>query len=307
MTPPVNFDRVRRQLVKQAGEPSADPDTTLSVTKTQPEDRYTFGVLYVPGARDSDNEYAEADDLQKAVWQYVRKGERRIRDTHTNQTIGEMVEIVSWPLEVVVPVTGYGKSSGEEVKKYKLPANTVFAGVIWDDDAWTEVKRGRLRGYSLGGRAIRLQDAMSDEALPKMADMLAEPEVTKDAPAGPIPNKPGKTNWIEEAGGLDPYIERIAEDLKPKHGVSGAIRLAWGIVKRWCKGGGNVTAKTRAKACKAVANMEAKQARAHAKKSMDVEKLLMETIDKSGEPTEDELNAAEANLSATTLAAILED
>lgn len=344
-----------------------DRELDYAVAKTQSEERYTLGVLYVPGARDADNEFIDADELQKACWDYVRKGYRRIRDTHTQQEIGELVELISWPYEVTVEAsTGDGT-----VHKYTLPKGSVFAGVIWDEVVWPLVKSGKVRGYSLGGRAVRMKEAATDDAMPRMRDLLARDEKRADAPQpieeldrialvdehlalgaegtvikekvdadtgayvydvelddgtvledvrqfslrklnvivkdGTIPNKPGKTNWVEEAGGLPHYIKQIAEDLVDKHGVSGAIRLAVGIVKRWCRGAGNVTAKTRAKACKAVAEWEAKRARAHATKSFTVETLLLETLEKGQDPTDEELDAAEAELRPETISSILDD
>lgn len=295
------FSELRAQLDAAIGE--LEPET-YSVTKTVEEKRYTLGVVYVPGATDADDEWADADDLQSAVWEYMRKGYRGIRDTHTDREIGELVELISWPfpVEVEAPVPGEA-----QVRKYALPAGSVFAGVVWSEEAWAEAKKGRLRGFSMGGRAVRVKEAALDGDLPAMRDLVVdtdEPQPTlKDGPK--IPNKPGKTNWVEEAGGLPRYIRQIAEDLIDKHGVSGAIRLAVGIVKRWCKGGGNVTAKTRTKACKAVAEWEEKKARAKAKKSLDVEALLIDTLEKAAEITNEELDAAENEVRAETYADLL--
>lgn len=238
-------------------------DGIYGITKASDEKRYTLGVMYIPGALDSDDEYAEADELQRACWDFVKSGSKRIRDTHTATEIGDLVELISWPFPVEVELH---KADGSS-KKAKLPANTVFAGVVWDKNVWPLVKSGKLRGYSMGGKAVRLRNATA-EPMPKMKSLADDP-VTKAE--GEIPNKPGVTNWVEEGGGLPPYIQKIAKDLIPKHGVSGAIRLAIGIVKRWSRGGGNVTAKTRAKAAKAVAQWEELKAKAHVTKMADPE------------------------------------
>ena len=82
-----------------------------------------------------------------------------------------------------------------------------------------------------------------------------------------------KKNWVEKAGGLDPYLRRIAIHLHENgHSISQSIRMAWGIVRRWGSTGrtkawghnAQVSAKTRAKAAAASANMESKRARAKA-------------------------------------------
>ena len=78
-----------------------------------------------------------------------------------------------------------------------------------------------------------------------------------------------KSNWVEKAGGLPSYIERIATRLHEQEGmpISRAIAVAVNTVKRWAvagsvtkRGGPQVTAKTRAKAVAAVAEWEAKKA-----------------------------------------------
>lgn len=166
-----HFERLRHALVNQGGTPATKTvGVEYAVTKADNEERYTFGILYVPGARDSDNEYATSDDLQKAVWNYTRSGYRKIRDTHTETEIGELVEIVAWPYETEAET----KLPDGTVKKYRLPAGTVYAGVIWEPPAWELVKSGKLRGYSLGGAAVRVKEASDDDALPAMRDLLAE-------------------------------------------------------------------------------------------------------------------------------------
>lgn len=78
-----------------------------------------------------------------------------------------------------------------------------------------------------------------------------------------VPNKPGVSNWVEKRGGLPPYIDRIAGRLIESRGMSKerAIATAIATAKRWARGGGNVTAKTRAKAAAAVAQWEALKGR----------------------------------------------
>jgi len=94
---------------------------------------------------------------------------------------------------------------------------------------------------------------------------------------------PGKAdNWVEKAGGLPPYIERIAKHLHSDKGmtISHAIATAVNTVKRWCQGGTvsktsgpeksqGVTPQTKAKACAAVAQWNAKKAKAGVNAGMD--------------------------------------
>jgi len=117
------------------------------------EQRYTMGPVYVPELEDAHGETIEADELQKAIWDWVRKGDRTIYLQHSEKPAGEMVEILTWPMPIetslIVPTEG--------VTKYSFPANTPFMGVIWEDWAWELVKSGQLRGYSIGGKAQRVE------------------------------------------------------------------------------------------------------------------------------------------------------
>lgn len=86
---------------------------------------------------------------------------------------------------------------------------------------------------------------------------------TGPGPCDTTPIGEGK-NWVTDVNGLPLYIRAIAQALlRSGHSESQAIQLAVGTVKRWASGGGKVTAATRARAAKAVAEWEAKKAAAH--------------------------------------------
>lgn len=75
---------------------------------------------------------------------------------------------------------------------------------------------------------------------------------------------PGNNNWLEEkaVGGLPEYICRIARAIHKSDAsksISQVIAIAVSRAKAWAAGGGGVTAKTRAKAAKAVAEWESKK------------------------------------------------
>lgn len=85
-----------------------------------------------------------------------------------------------------------------------------------------------------------------------------------------LERKPGgPDNWVEAAGGLPSYIERIAKHLHYERGfsISRAIATAVNTVKRWARGGHvtkygtmkRVSPKTIAQAVKALASWEAKK------------------------------------------------
>lgn len=76
-----------------------------------------------------------------------------------------------------------------------------------------------------------------------------------------------KKNWVEKAGGLPDYIERIAKHIHYEGGkdISTAISMAISQVRKWAAGGEGVSAKTQALASKALAAWEALKAKNKAK------------------------------------------
>lgn len=125
------------------------------------DQKFTLGPLYIPNQLDAHSEWTDEDELQKAVWEYVRSGDRDIRLQHNRDVVaGEWVEMMTFPYELKIPVK---KANGED-GEHTYPANTVFMGVLWKDWAWDLVKSGKLRGYSIGGKAKRVGTDSPDEA-----------------------------------------------------------------------------------------------------------------------------------------------
>jgi hypothetical protein len=81
-------------------------------------------------------------------------------------------------------------------------------------------------------------------------------------------DKSPKHNWVEDAGGLPPYVRKLARGImKSGHSLSSAISIAISRIKVWAGGGGDVSADTRAKAAKALAQWEKAKASSHVKLS----------------------------------------
>jgi hypothetical protein len=129
------------------------------VSKADEAKRYTLGAMYIPDRVDAHGEWTDADELQRAVWDYVKTNDRRIRLQHDRDVVaGEWVEVMAFPYELTVPIKTL---SGLEVS-HTYPANTVFLGVIWEPWAWKKVQSGDILGYSIGGKAERLYVDMEE-------------------------------------------------------------------------------------------------------------------------------------------------
>ena len=139
-------------------EGSTEVDMRL-VSKADDERRFTLGPMYVPNQLDAHNEWTDPNELQVALWDYVRSGDRRIRLQHNRDVVaGEWVEAMTWPFEIEVPMMRANGTSGMT----KFPENTVFLGVVWEPWAWELVRTGQLRGYSIGGKAERVLVDLGD-------------------------------------------------------------------------------------------------------------------------------------------------
>jgi len=146
-------------------------DDTVEETKSlskaffvrkQAESRFTLGPLYVPDFIDAHGEWTDADELQTAVWGWVRSGDRRIFLQHDRDIeAGEWVEVMTMPQPWTVQMTN---AEGEPIGEVTYPPNTVFLGVIWNEESWELVKAGKLRGYSIGGFSDRVLADMPMDA-----------------------------------------------------------------------------------------------------------------------------------------------
>lgn len=149
------FPEAFGDMAKMVGE--------FEVSKAVGEDMFTLGPMYIPDRLDAHAEWTDAEELQKAVWEYVRTGDRRIRLQHDRDEVaGEWVEVMTWPYQVEVPMMQKDLSGDDTHNPVMFPANTVFLGVQWKPWAWELVKKGKIRGYSIGGKAERLYVDLED-------------------------------------------------------------------------------------------------------------------------------------------------
>lgn len=131
--------------------------TFSSISKAiDEEERYTFSPWYVPDSLDAHGEWTDRKEVQQAFWKYLSKDNRDIRLQHNTDIVaGEWVEGATWPFEVTVPIKHV-----EGDTEYTFPAGTPFLGIIWEPWAWELIKKGEIRGLSIGGTAIRADETV---------------------------------------------------------------------------------------------------------------------------------------------------
>lgn len=150
------------------------------------ERRFTLGPMYIPDREDAHGEWTDADELQSALWEYVRSGDRRIRLQHNKEVVaGEWVEVMTFPFAMKVPMI-QADGTSEDIE---YPANTVFMGIVWEPWAWQMVKDGKLRGLSIGGKAQRIEaDIPMEDEMDKSDPSVSSVHI--DVPMGAYPRKP---------------------------------------------------------------------------------------------------------------------
>lgn len=147
--------------------------------------KYTLGVLYEPGVVDSQGDYADAPEIQKACWAFNREllgGQALVKSligAIVNVADGGTVEveITADPLDkgmLGIQHEDWSDDNGVIIESYLAPVDfeipqpdgsiekiakgTWLQGMIWGDAAWLKVEKGEITGLSLGGSAIRIKE-----------------------------------------------------------------------------------------------------------------------------------------------------
>lgn len=142
-------------LAGEDGQEPSEDDAAYAVVHKAADLRYTFGPMYAPGVLDEHGEFTDEDELRKAVWDFFENGDKELRKQHGRERVGTIVSLVQWPYEHEAELS----VPGGTVRKVKFPSGTVYAGVRWTEEAWPLVKSGAIKGYSMGGAAVRVRDA----------------------------------------------------------------------------------------------------------------------------------------------------
>lgn len=161
--------------------------SVLILEKSEPERRFTLGVVYEPGVTDTQGDFAKAADIEAAAWEFMSR----------LQTLAKSgVALLSTALKagddgVSLDITDLGdlleKGAGlddehlqigdEEdlgmiVESYIAPidlligAQTVkkgawLLGVVWSPTMFAKIKSGARTGLSLYGRADTIEEPVS--------------------------------------------------------------------------------------------------------------------------------------------------
>jgi len=151
------------------------------------EQRYTLGVVYEPNTVDSQGDFAEAPEIEKACWEFSKllQGQTAVTKTAL-QLLDAVVKAVQKNETVKLDVTelmskvekgggtglGYMHSVwsdglGDIVENYIAPVDMVVGdqqikkgtwlmGIVWSPEYFEKVKNNEITGLSMGGTAVRI-------------------------------------------------------------------------------------------------------------------------------------------------------
>lgn len=161
------------------------------ILKADSKQRYTLGVVYEPLEVDSQDEFADAEEIQKACWGFNRllKGNSQLNKMALG-FLEQVLKALQEDKEITLDLTelegeiekaggvGLGfmhelwdEGLGEIMESYVAPcAMTIdtprgpeavkkgswLMGIIWSLDYFAKVESGEITGLSMGGKATKI-------------------------------------------------------------------------------------------------------------------------------------------------------
>lgn len=235
------------------------------------------GALEGPGMGaaepDIDDRWADEDEIRKAAHRFMLNGGAINRMHESIDPYGQIVENAIAPADFTVT-----DPDGEEQTVIK---GSWYVAIVPNDEGRTAVEDGTFGGVSIQGTATRtlVEKAAGakdfgycDEACLTRPDAdEGECKLAKATGAAlPSLDRSAGSNWVQQTGGLPSLIDRAAKHLHYERGrtISAAIATAVNWAKKMCASGTafggkvKVSGKAQAAACAAVAEWEAKKAKA---------------------------------------------
>lgn len=146
--------------------------------------RYTLGVVYAPDELDTDDEFTDAAELEKACWNFMRdlqaaRGVAKVGVEIFSQVQKAMeagdeikLEIDSEAMDQIAKrgvnamhmldledcevVECYIAPADMKIGKQAVKKGTWLAGIIWSPKYFEKIESGEWTGYSMGGTARRV-------------------------------------------------------------------------------------------------------------------------------------------------------
>jgi hypothetical protein len=146
--------------------------------------RYTLGIVYEPDELDTDEEFAKAEDIEHAAWNFMRYLQgRQEAALAAFEALAEIAESAKRGEEVQIEMDDEAMESfikrgvnamhiedlehSEIVESWIAPVDmrigkesikkgSWLMGIVWDEEAYKKVESGEWTGYSMGGWAKKV-------------------------------------------------------------------------------------------------------------------------------------------------------
>jgi len=162
------------------------PERKRFIAKNEKQN-YTLGIVYEPNVVDTQGDFAEAPDIEKAAWDYMRKLQGKDKLTKTAVCVlEEVVKAAASGKSVRIDVTDIFETVekrglndmhintedddqlGTVVESYNAPCDMVIGdqevkkgtwllGVVWSPEYFAKIESGERTGFSMEGRAVRVE------------------------------------------------------------------------------------------------------------------------------------------------------
>lgn len=177
--------------VRQAGWEKGEDGRWHKVTKDMQfvaknaKRRYTLGIVYEPDTVDAQGDFAKAEDIEKACWEFMRRLQGKAGLTKAAVDLLEAIvkaletdevarvdvsdvwdEIAKAGLNDMHVSTPLDERLGDIVECYIAPCDMTIAnqqvkkgtwlmGVVWSPEMFAKIERGERIGFSMEGWARR--------------------------------------------------------------------------------------------------------------------------------------------------------
>lgn len=157
------------------------------VEKSATARRFSLGIVYEPGSVDTQGDFAKADDIEAAAWEFMSRLQRLAKSASAILACALTADATGVTLDVTDVSEDIRKGAGLDdehlqigddedlgtiVESYIAPDDMIvngqpvkkgswLLGVVWSEAMFEKIKNGERVGLSLYGRADQIDEAVS--------------------------------------------------------------------------------------------------------------------------------------------------
>ena len=124
----------------------AAANRSMAISKVDAELQIVYGEVYAPGFPDSQGDYMTRETIREMAFEFMRKGlGANIDVQHSQEQSGAYV------------VESFIARDDDSVF---IPGSWVIGVKVPDPELWAQIKSGELNGFSLDGKAMRVDSVL---------------------------------------------------------------------------------------------------------------------------------------------------